>query len=73
MAWLCRLITPTAKQTGGLPGLVLDPFAGTSSTGVAALREGFRFIGIEREASYAAISRARLGLDRRDGQQVMVP
>lgn len=41
MRWLIRLIT--------LPGgIVLDPFAGTGSTGVAALAEGMRFIGVEQ-------------------------
>ena len=41
-------------------GLVLDPFAGSGTTGVAALLTGRRFIGIEREAAYVAIARARL-------------
>ena len=41
-------------------GLILDPFAGSGSTGVAALMTGRRFIGIEREAAYAAIARQRL-------------
>lgn len=53
MAWLCRLVTPPN-------GLVLDPFAGSGTTGVAALRERFRFVGIEREPEYAEIARARL-------------
>lgn len=54
MAWLCRLITPPS-------GVILDPFCGSGSTGVAALEEGFQFIGIEREAEYAAIARRRTG------------
>jgi len=41
-------------------GLILDPFAGSGSTGVAALLEGKRFIGIERETAYADIARDRL-------------
>ena len=53
MAYLCRLVT----QPGGI---VLDPFLGSGSTGVAALAEGFDFIGIEREAEYAAIAEARI-------------
>lgn len=53
MAYLCRLVTPPG-------GVVLDPFMGSGSTGKAAMREGFRFIGIEREAEYAAIARARI-------------
>jgi site-specific DNA-methyltransferase (adenine-specific) len=53
MAYLCRLITPPG-------GLVLDPFAGSGSTGVGALREGFRFVGIEREEQYVEIARRRV-------------
>lgn len=45
MQWLCRLITPPG-------GTVLDPFAGTGTTGEAAWREGFRAVLIEREAAY---------------------
>jgi len=41
-------------------GLILDPFAGSGSTGVGALLMGRRFIGIEREAAYVAIARERL-------------
>jgi len=41
-------------------GLVLDPFCGSGTTGVAAVRRGLRFLGIEREASYVAIARDRL-------------
>lgn len=62
MAYLCRLVTPPG-------GVVLDPFMGSGSTGKAALREGFCFIGIEREADYLEIARARMehvaaGLER---------
>ena len=53
MAYLCRLVTPPG-------GLVLDPFMGSGSTGKACMREGFRFLGIEREAEYLAIARARI-------------
>ena len=52
MAYLCRLITPTG-------GTVLDPYMGSGSTGKAARREGFRFVGIEREPEYMAIAEAR--------------
>jgi DNA modification methylase len=41
-------------------GLILDPFTGSGSTGKAAILEGFRFIGIEREPEYAEIARARI-------------
>lgn len=53
MAYLCRLITPPG-------GIVLDPFMGSGSTGKAAMREGFRFIGIEREPEYFDIACARI-------------
>jgi site-specific DNA-methyltransferase (adenine-specific) len=41
-------------------GVILDPFAGSATTGIAALRDGFRFIGIERVPAYAEIARDRL-------------
>lgn len=53
MRWLCRLVTPPG-------GLVVDPFAGSGSTGEAALAEGLRFIGIEREDAYVQYARPRL-------------
>jgi site-specific DNA-methyltransferase (adenine-specific) len=53
MRHLCRLVTPPG-------GVVLDPFMGSGSTGKAAMLEGFRFIGIEREAEYVAIAEARI-------------
>lgn len=44
------------------PGdLILDPFAGSGTTGVAALRNGRRFIGWERDPKYHAIATKRLG------------
>jgi site-specific DNA-methyltransferase (adenine-specific) len=39
---------------------VLDPFAGSGSTGLACAVEGFRFVGIERERAYAEIAQRRL-------------
>lgn len=53
MRYLCRLITPPG-------GVVLDCFTGSGSTGVAALQEGFRFIGIEQDAEYLEIARKRI-------------
>lgn len=60
MRYLCRLITPPG-------GLVLDCFAGSGTTGIAALREGFRFVGIERELQYLAIAAARVGAAAQEG------
>jgi DNA modification methylase len=53
--------------------IVLDPFCGSGTTGVACLRLGRRFIGIEKDAKYAAIARERLeaedrGLSLRDAR-----
>jgi len=53
MRWLVRLVCPPE-------GVVLDPFAGSGSTGVAALQEGRRFVGVEQDPEYARITRARL-------------
>lgn len=44
--------------------LILDPFAGSGTTGVAAALEGIDYLLIEREPEYVAIARARLGLDK---------
>lgn len=54
MRWLCVLV-------GCQPGsLILDPFTGSGTTGIAALRAGFRFLGMEREPEYVEIARARI-------------
>ena len=39
---------------------VLAPFAGSGTTGIAALLEGFRFVGIEQSAEYVEIARLRV-------------
>jgi len=53
MAYLVRMVTPPG-------GVTLDPFAGSGSTGMACLREGFDCILIEREAQYVADIHKRL-------------
>ena len=53
MRWFVRLIAPPG-------GLVLDPFAGSGTTGIACALEGFEFHGIEREAEYVKIAEARI-------------
>jgi site-specific DNA-methyltransferase (adenine-specific) len=52
--WLARLITPPG-------GTVLDPFAGSGTTGAACEREGFDCILVEREAEYVADIQKRFG------------
>lgn len=54
MQWLVRLVTPPG-------GTVLDPFCGSGSTGVAARREGFRFVGIEQDPRHADFAAMRVG------------
>jgi len=53
MAYLCRLITPTG-------GVVLDPYMGSGSTGKAAVREGFSFVGCELDTDYYEIATERV-------------
>lgn len=55
MQWLCRLVTPPG-------GTVLDPFAGTGTTGEAAFREGYRAVLVEREEAYQADIARRMEL-----------
>lgn len=56
---LCRWIVRSYSDPGDL---VLDPFAGSASTGVACQAEGRRFIGFERDPEIHAVAAARLGL-----------
>jgi DNA modification methylase len=53
MRWLVRLVTPP-------DGIVLDPFTGSGTTGMACRYEHRRFVGIEREAEYVAIAERRI-------------
>jgi len=53
MRYLCRLITPPE-------GIVLDPFMGSGTTGIAACLEGFNFVGIELNEDYLEIARHRI-------------
>ena len=53
LRWLVKLITPPG-------GVILDPFAGSGSTGKACALEGFDFIGIERDAEYIEIAQRRI-------------
>jgi DNA modification methylase len=53
MSYLVRLVTPAG-------GIVLDPFMGSGSTGIAAQLEGFRFCGMEMDEDYFKIAEARI-------------
>lgn len=56
MRWLVRLVTPPG-------GTVLDPFAGTGTTGVACAAEGFRCVLVEQDATYYEIAKSRLSAE----------
>lgn len=60
MRYLCRLVTPPG-------GTVLDPFMGSGTTGVGAIQEGFKFIGVERDAESCETARGRIALALDDG------
>jgi site-specific DNA-methyltransferase (adenine-specific) len=57
------LMRHLVRLVARMGSLVLDPFAGSGSTGVAAALEGMDYLLVEREREYVAIARARLGLD----------
>lgn len=61
MRWLVTLVTPPG-------GTVLDPFAGTGSTGLAAMGAGFDCVLMEREAEYVADIERRLAWARGEGK-----
>ncbi len=63
MRWLCRLVTP-------VEGLILDPFAGSGSTGKAAMYELMNFVGIDKDPANLPIQEARIqfALRNRSGQ-----
>jgi DNA modification methylase len=54
MRWLCRLACPAG-------GVVLDPFMGSGSTGIAAVQEGMDFIGVEQDKTYFETAKRRVG------------
>jgi len=53
MEYLVKLVTPPN-------GVVLDPFLGSGSTGMAAVGLGYGFIGIEIDKDYLEIARLRI-------------
>ena len=59
MQYLCRLVTPPK-------GTILDPFGGSGTTAIAAIREGFRVVLIERDETYAEIAAKRVMAELED-------
>jgi hypothetical protein len=60
MRYLCRLVTPPG-------GMVLDPYCGSGTTGMAAVLEGFRFTGCELDARHAEVASRRIDSAIRKG------
>ena len=58
MQYLVKMVTPKG-------GTVLDPFMGSGTTGIACVKEGFDFIGIELEKEYIDIATARINHERK--------
>jgi site-specific DNA-methyltransferase (adenine-specific) len=54
---LLRIIIAAGSNPGDL---IVDPFSGSATTGVAALQLGRRYLGIEKSPTFAALSRERL-------------
>lgn len=65
MKYLCRLITPPN-------GIVLDPFMGSGTTGIAATQEGFNFIGIEMNDEYIEIANHRISHWVEEKQELII-
>ena len=53
MQYLVKMITPPN-------GIVLDPFCGSGTTGVACKLDGFKFVGLEQDPEYCKIAQARI-------------
>jgi site-specific DNA-methyltransferase (adenine-specific) len=53
MRWLVRLVTPEN-------GTILDPYAGSGTTCIAAMQGGFKYLGIEINSEYVSIAAQRL-------------
>ena len=53
MQYLVKMITPPN-------GIVLDPFCGSGTTGIACKIEGFQFVGMEQDPEYSKIAEARI-------------
>jgi DNA modification methylase len=63
MRWCIELLPKNAA-------VICDPFMGSGTTGVAAVRLGRRFIGIEREEKYFDVARCRIEESTRQGDLI---
>lgn len=63
MEWLVKLVTAEGQ-------IVLDPFAGTGTTCMAAKNLNRRFVGVEKQAKWADVARVRCGLAPEDPARV---
>jgi site-specific DNA-methyltransferase (adenine-specific) len=61
-----RMALPVERRDPARPPLIVDPFAGVFSTGVAAVEEGCRFLGVELDARFCRTGEARLRAARGD-------
>jgi DNA modification methylase len=57
MGWLCGLFCPPG-------GTVCDPFMGSGATGIAAVKLGLDFVGIEADPGYFALAERRIAAAR---------
>lgn len=63
MEWLVRLVTP-------FHGIVLDPFMGSGSTGIASVKNGLRFVGIELDENFHSIASQRINFAADESNEV---
>ena len=68
-----RLVEPCILAGCPEGGLVIDPFAGSGTTGVVAVRHGRRFVGIELNPDYAAMAQKRIAAEVAKGRQQTIP
>jgi DNA modification methylase len=57
MRWLVRLLAPER-------GLILDPYVGSGTTGIAAMLEGRQFVGVERDPAFYTLACSRIDAAR---------
>ena len=65
MEYLIKMVTPKG-------GIVLDPFMGSGSTGIACKKLNREFIGIELDADYCKIAEARINAFKKEPEQLMI-